>query len=193
MYGNFDGFETLGHKNHKLVTIKQFFWKYEADGASGVEPNIDWRQMPWAGKLAQLFKSQEALQMVVALNEHEGHLRRQWGGSFSMAFGALAAGVADRGKEPSLLGRWSWIKFEGRNNHICRVVTAYNLCIAPSEKYTSVYQQHKHYWESKGINTCPREKFLQNLCTQLKKWRGMGERIVLFMDANQNVLKGSLS
>ena len=193
VYGNVDGFETLGHENHKSATIKRFLRKYEADGVSGVEPNIDWRQMPRAGKLPQLFKSQEALRTVVSFNEHEGHSRRQWGGSFSMAFGALAAGVADRGKDPSLLGRWSWIKFEGRNNHVCRVVTAYNPCTAPPENYTSVYQQQKRYWESKDINTCPREKFLQDPRAQLKKWRGAGERIVLFMDANQNVLKGRLS
>ena len=35
--------------------------------------------------------------------------------------------------------------------------------------------------------------FCDNLCDVLKTWRSMGDRIILMMDANDNVFNGKLS
>ena len=45
--------------------------------------------------------------------------------------------------DPIGLGRWSWMLFEGKNNHITRIISAYVPCKSTQDRYQTVYNQHK--------------------------------------------------
>ena len=44
----------------------------------------------------------------------------------------------------------------------------------------------------KGDFRCPRLIFRQHLMEQLDKWQGNGDRIILMIDANENLQHGKL-
>ena len=44
----------------------------------------------------------------------------------------------------------------------------------------------------KKDHTCPRKTFRSDLIKQIKSWRDVGDRIILFMDHNENVTNGPL-
>ena len=47
--------------------------------------------------------------------------------------------------------------------------------------------------QNQGLeNVTPRDLFESDLCWQLQVWRALGDRIILMMDANCNVLTGRL-
>lgn len=38
-------------------------------------------------------------------------------------------------------------------------------------------------------DTCPWKRFVDDLCKQLEKWQGAGERLIVCMDANEHIYK----
>jgi hypothetical protein len=50
--------------------------------------------------------------------------------------------------------------------------------------------QQRRYFESHGRNECPRKILLDDLRERLQTWRQDGERIVAFIDANENMTSG---
>ena len=40
--------------------------------------------------------------------------------------------------------------------------------------------------------TCPRKRFREDLVRQLKKWRANGDRIIVCMDANEDIYRKSI-
>jgi hypothetical protein len=63
--------------------------------------------MPHSGRLESMFRSANALYSVAAHNRHRTNSRRQFGGTFAMAFGKLAK-ATDSNVDPTGLGKWSW-------------------------------------------------------------------------------------
>ena len=55
-----------------------------------------------------------------------------------------------------------------------------------------VYKQQERYIQEKGLKTNPKELFREDLLAVLRRWRGKGNRVVLIMDANKNVLHGAM-
>jgi hypothetical protein len=51
--------------------------------------------------------------------------------------------------------------------------------------------QHRRYFDSIGVTGCPRDILRQDIRRLLHQWRQNGERIVVFIDANENVLEGA--
>ena len=40
--------------------------------------------------------------------------------------------------------------------------------------------------------TCPRKRFREDLVKQLRKWRENGDRLIVYMDANENIYTKSI-
>ena len=49
----------------------------------------------------------------------------QWGGTGIIAMKEIIPRLETSGKDPTNLGRWTWIKLQGRQGHITRIVCAY--------------------------------------------------------------------
>lgn len=149
--------------------------------------------MPDEGQLPELFRSENAICTVSSNNTFENFGRRQQGGTFGLAFGQLASRVQDVGGDD--LGRWSWMLFRGRDGHKVRIVVAYQPCRAKDTQVGMVYQQHKRQLMQAGLATTtnPRVKFREDLVLHLRTWRQANERLILFIDANENTVKGPLN
>jgi hypothetical protein len=102
--------------------------------------------------------------------------------------GQLASRVADKGVDDRNLGRWAWTQFKGQHGHSTCIVSVYVPCHSEGEE--TVYKQHRRHLHGNGIMECPRHILLRELRQQLLSWRSAGNRLVVFLDANENMTKG---
>jgi hypothetical protein len=99
--------------------------------------------------------------------------------------------MAQSGKDESGLGRWVVMTFEGEVK--TRVVCGYNPCGNDKTNSGTVYQQHRRYWITKRRSlVCPRVKFREDLVKQLEKWRAEGDRLIVCLDANEDIYRKSI-
>jgi hypothetical protein len=122
----------------------------------------------------------------------------QWGGTGTLIMSSLTSRVMSRGYDDSNLGRWSWIRLQGRGNSHIRVISAYRPCISQNGA-SSVLNQHYNHWSlQKRFNAKdeiidPRIAFYQDLGAALDTWMSMGDQIIIGIDANEDVRYGATS
>ena len=93
-------------------------------------------------------------------------------------------------KDDSGLGRWVVMVFQGYTGIITRIVCGYNLCYNKKMKSRTSYQQKPRYLILKEKDrTCPRKRMHDDLIRQLQDWREEVDRIILCMDANEDIYK----
>ncbi len=74
-----------------------------------------------------------------------------------------------------------------------RVVWGYNPCGNGKLNSGTTYEQQRRYFITKKKDlTCPRKKFHDDLMQQLEKWCTDGDRLIVCMDANEDIYKKSL-
>jgi hypothetical protein len=127
-YGNINGFSTAPFNNPKANLLKHWLRHVDADFFAGNEAQINWSKMPFSGRLPEMFHTVNALWSIAGYNTHENLGRRQYGGTFQLTFGAMAARVVDTGVDERQLGRYVWTKFQGRNGHLAHIISIYVLC-----------------------------------------------------------------
>ena len=74
-----------------------------------------------------------------------------------------------------------------------RIITAYAPVGGKDSGPESYWKQQLRYIQNNSLNTNPFKMFCDDLCEVLQTWRSKGDRIILMMDANDNVFKGKLS
>ena len=115
----------------------------------------------------------------------------QWGGTGLLCLGDMRSRKhGDMGSDPDNLGRWTWIRLQGRHNTFLRVVSAYKPCKNTSDTGSS-YQQQLRYFRSQQEFRCPRELFDIHLQHQLQEWMEAGDQIILGLDMNEDVRTGT--
>jgi hypothetical protein len=134
-----------------------------------------------------MFQSENTLYSVAAHNKHRTNSRQQFGGTFAMAFGELVTKVTDSNVDPTGLGRWSWIQFSGKEGHTTRILSVYQPCHTSRKKTESVYAQHLEYFQPRGRLQCPRKILIEGLKALILSWKGEGIKVLVFMDANENM------
>jgi hypothetical protein len=138
----------------------------------------------------------ENIQSVTSHNKREGKEKGagkvQRGGTATILREELTAHVTTSGVDPSGLGRWSWYLLEGEEGYRTRVVTAYAPCGSAASRSETYYQQQMRYITEKALKTNPKQMFREDLLTQLRKWRAQGDRAILMMDANEDVIDGAM-
>jgi hypothetical protein len=97
----------------------------------------------------------------------------------------------EMGKDTSGLGRWTVMTLKG--DGVCtRVVCGYNPCGSGKLNSGTTYQQQRRYFITKEKDlTCPQKRFHDNLTGQLEKWRTEGDRLIVCMDANEDIYQKS--
>ena len=149
-------FHTTNFNNEKANDIRTFVRRYKCDVFMAQESGINWDLMPKLGKLESMFRSENALYTISAHNKHRRNSRRQYGGTFGLAFGEAALKVKESFKDETGLGRWCGLKFVSRDNVVTCIITAYQPCQSSLEKAETVYTQHSEHFRRRHREECPR-------------------------------------
>ena len=101
--------------------------------------------------------------------------------------------ILDKGQDNYNLGRWSWVRYEGKKGRILRIITAYrptkNTKGSGSNK---TYIQQLRYLEKENRGRRPREAFMEDLKNEVEEWRSKGESIIIMCDFNEDVRKDNM-
>jgi hypothetical protein len=98
--------------------------------------------------------------------------------------------IIDRGYDPSGMGRWAWMRMEGKEGHHMRFVTAYRPC--QSGGASSVFQQQARAMALHQDFRNPRTALLEDVVAAMLKWKALGDHIVFGTDANEDIRKGEV-
>ena len=148
--------------------------------------------MPQSGCLDAILWTKNQMKTTAAHNVHHKVNCRQWGGTFAATFGKLDTQVSEMGKDETGLGRWSWMLCKGLDGHAVCIITAYNPNQSTHTKTKTVYCQHQSYFESSGNFTCLRKAFLHDFELELWWWQSTREKLIVFIDMNEDSLKGNI-
>jgi hypothetical protein len=72
-----------------------------------------------------------------------------------------------------------------------RVISGYNPCVSKGHN-TSYQQQKRFFLRTQQDLTSPRKKLHNDLLAQLNKWREEGDRLIVCMDANEDIYRKSI-
>jgi hypothetical protein len=97
----------------------------------------------------------------------------------------------ENGKNDTGLGCWSVMTVQGDGART-RIECGYNPCCNSKLNSSKTYQQHRRYFVTQHKDlSCPRVRFRQDVVKVLKKWREEGDRLIVCMDANEDIYKKS--
>ena len=129
----------------------------------------------------------------VNFNTHDrSNELRQWGGTGIITHGKLSHYSAGAGADSTGLGRWTWVRYQGKHNVTLRVVSIYQPCESKASP-GSVYNQHKRYFLENNDTRNPRAAFLEDLDDELTTWMSSGDQILIQGDVNESVFHPSIT
>ena len=166
--------------------------KSMADVVCLSETNLRWASLHHKSRLNNRVRDfYQQFYTSASYNTHENLGKSQRGDTCTIALEQPSYRATASGTDITGLGRWSWIEFSGRGGLRTRIVTGYRPCkMSATSKLTTVYDQHRHYIQDRGININPRELFDRDLCNELELWIQQQIRIVLCLDDNEDVNQG---
>jgi hypothetical protein len=185
VYNNVQGFPTDVDKHEKVLLTHHWIHDDQRDLFAGVEAQINWPAMPFEGKHSHWFHHDMAMKAISTHNVHKNIGRRQYGGTFMLAYGDFAAHILKSGVDPSGLGRWCWFRVASKQGQVTRIVMCYQPILQPAECLQSTYQQQLRYFQSQEQLICPREAFLVDLREALLQWTQANESLIVCGDFNE--------
>ena len=193
IYENPDGFNTRISGNEKLDKAKELIDELGADVVAYSEHRINCSHKDNVNGMGQMFNGGETeIRTQTGHNKHENIGRQQQGGTSLLLYGSLIDqyNFEDSGKDDTGLGRWVVMTFQGSEGIVTRIVCGYNPCRSPRKAKRSTYQQHRRYFTMvESDQTCPRTRFREDFIKQLEQWREAGDRLIVCMDANENIYR----
>ena len=191
--GNVDNFIQVADSSEKNREVFTKIEEYKADVVGITETGLDWRLIPQEDGMYQRTKaSKRACKATVAHNLQDKPTdKTQHGGTLMMSFPETIPRLIDASIDPEKLGRWVSHAVEGKGSHTIRYVAAYNPC--NSRGNSTVHIQHQEHFRRKGTDREPRQAFLEDLRTAATAWIEAGEKVVMSMDANEDVRTGPLN
>jgi hypothetical protein len=152
-----------------------------------VETNVDWRSFPEEDKLQFCTKEWcESLHLSISSNTTSNPITpHHYGGTAVWSIDKSVHRVISKGKDTSMLGRWSWTRYRGRDKHTLWVIVAYHL--NPSKKgLFTVYTQQRSFFnhtlilDAHGWHSCKKD-----LCLEIEEFNKEGDHIILLLDDNK--------
>ena len=195
-FENVDGLGILPRKpvhdnNSKIKYFNALTNRLEVDVICGVETRTNWPLLPKSHQLQNLLQLREGARVITGHNEHERFSQAQQGGTF-MAIKEFNQGIVQSvGKDTTGLGRWCWIKLKGATS-TTRIIVAYEACRTRKCAQNATIAQQRRYWRIQGDKRCPRRIFREELVNLITEWREEGDKVVLFIDSNENMEQGQL-
>ena len=100
-------------------------------------------------------------------------------------FDKIANRSQDVGKDPSFMGRWSWIQVKGKDNIQTRIYSVYRPCRGQGER--TVYSQQLRALLRKDDQRCPQQAFWEDLQINVQQAKDGGNQIIVGGDFNCNM------
>ena len=183
------------HASHyKSRNIISHIVEHEYDVWLTCEVGLCWRKLlavdQWEERSFGKLKDSTS---IFAYNSTEPSLedKIQYGGVGIVASSEIKHSIVNRGKDPSKLGRWTWIRTAGKEGHHVRYVSAYRPC--ESGGAGSVFQQHVRGLGKENDFRHPRTAMLEyRALAIITEWKLEGDHIILGMDANEDVREGEV-
>jgi hypothetical protein len=89
------------------------------------------------------------------------------------------------------LGRWTWTRYRGKQDHSLRVISAYRPVLSKSGT-TSVWSQQQSFFDARNDDRCLRDIFVRDLVTEVQSWMESGDHIILGINANEPIQSGKV-
>jgi hypothetical protein len=126
----------------------------------------------------------------MAYNKTELGMTRalQPGGVGILAADDVVHRIVKHGRDESGLGRWAWLKLQGRQGTRIRIISVYRPC--DSDGPESVNQQQQRFLTKKKRLEDPREAIYADLFDEVSAWIEEGDQIIIGIDANEDVRTG---
>ncbi len=183
-------------KNEKLDKARQVINDLQADVVCYNEHHQNLKHKTNRNGFCQMFNGGETeLRAIAAHNVNKDAGKFQEGGTAMLVFGDLIEQFDPEGsgQDDLGLGQWAFMKFSGGDGVVTQGVCSYSPCSNKKKDSGTVYQQHRwHLINKLNVLTCPRQRFCKDLLQQMKQWRAAGERLVLCLDANENIYRAEL-
>jgi hypothetical protein len=182
------------HSTHyKSRNIVSHLVEHEYDVWMTCEVGLCWRKLLASDQWEErIFGKLHDSTSIFAYNTTEPELedKIQYGGVGIVTSSEIKHSIVKRGKDPSGMGRWTWIRTAGKEGHHVRYVTAYRPC--ESGGAGSVFQQHVRALGKNDDFRNPRTAILEDLTTAIHEWKLEGDHVILGMDANEDVRGGEI-
>ena len=139
----------FSQSNAKQDLLKEWIHENEISILGIQEMGIAMHMVPSYDKMIERMRDLRWTKHCVssASNIHESITKAQYGGTAACTFNEIAVRCSPKNDcDPTGLGRWSWLMFEGRNKHRTRVISAYNPCKSKGQE--TVYMQHSRYFHN---------------------------------------------
>ena len=202
VYENVNSLKSQIGDMSKLDKLKCILHDLQADCFAFNEHRINFRHKENRRRgVTQLFNGGETLVRgsgaynMMEKTEQFINKRTLEGGTGTVAYGELASLMNSKtsGVDATGLGRWTFMEFVGMDGHCTMVLCGYAPCYNNKANSGTTYQQHHRYFiEHESQVDEPRARFLADLTCLLKKWKKEGKRLVVCMDANENVYKDAI-
>lgn len=195
LLGNANGLATHRVRNFKATRVNDIVAEYDVDGLGFCEVGIDTRCFKASESITSFLQLQGTTKATVSHNKYQPKINLgQQGGCAIIALGEICqyAKVTKGGGDPRDLGRICSMVFSAHPNQRFRLVSGYNVGKPKPQGLQTVYQQILRYIQQEGLDTNPRKLMRDDLLDLLKTWLQQGDRIMLYMDANENVIDGPL-
>ena len=178
-------------KSHNAFSF--MYHKSKADVLCLAETNLRWPSLRHNSRLNSRIRTFfHDFYSSVSYNRHEDNGLCQRGGTCTIVFNQLSHRSHRSGSDPTGLGRWSWVQFQGKQGHFTRVITAYRPCRPPTmTALTTTWDQQTRYLRQQSLNSNPRQQVDIDIQNLLRSWIDMHIRIILCIDANDNLLEGT--
>ena len=125
-FENFNGIRSHVKGVDKGKYFSGLLNKLEIDCFGAAETNLHWDMVRTTPKKV-LYLPNET-KNVYAYNTNENNTKKQQGGTCVTIMERYGQYVKEIGKDPSNLGRWSWIKVKGNNEISTLIISAYLPC-----------------------------------------------------------------
>jgi hypothetical protein len=195
LFGNVNGLATHRARNYKASQLSKLNDTYDFNGLAFCEVGVDTRCFKASESITSFLQIEDTTRLSMAHNKYQPKISLgQQGGCCVVAMGETCqyAKVTKGANDPRNLGRFSSMVLSSHPDQRFRVVSAYNVGRPKPKGLKTVYQQTLRYIQEEAIEGTPRQLMRSDLITQLKAWLKEGDRILLYMDANENVLNGPL-
>ena len=159
----------------------------QADIRLWQETGIYWPKVkPYERWRNRLRGFSQGIASIFSVNQLEHEISRvhQPGGTAVISNYRLTSRKNNQGRDPSGLGRWSWMSFGDEGRTQTTFFSAHRPCIASSGGGTAIYDQHlRHLPPSQE----PRKQILKDLEVEVKSFIDKGHNIIIGMDANEDI------
>jgi hypothetical protein len=100
----------------------------------------------------------------------------QYGGAGIVTTQELSSRIIESGRDATNLGRWVWIRLQGKEGHTVRLVTAYRPCESPGA--STVFHQQARGLSAHDDHRNPRDVMLEDLAEAIAQWQASGDQII---------------